>query len=178
MYLAINTIMKISEIESKRTPVSIPQGMATKKMYSTEKQIIEKIWGMKRPRSFKSIQAAFDLLWDHYSQEFNVRKPKPLVRFGPGTKYHGRYLSYTMPLKGGMQVIELAPGERNFYVLVHELAHALGPYQHGLRFAQIYHDLLSHETFKELMSTELGQQFLQFLKQEHPAYVRKAYRDR
>jgi hypothetical protein len=74
------------------------------------------------------------------------------------------------------QVIELAPGERNFYVLIHEMVHAFGPSQHGVRFAAIYHDLLNHDTFREMMATPEGIRFLQYLQQEHPAYVRRAYR--
>jgi predicted metal-dependent hydrolase len=61
-------------------------------------------------------------------------------------------------------------------VLVHELAHALGAIQHGVRFAQLYHDMLQHDTFKEMMSTEDGQKFMQYLKVEHPKLVRRAYR--
>jgi len=103
----------------------------------------------------------------------------PEVQFGSGTKYHGRYLSYTIARERGQPwLIELAPGQRNFYVLIHELAHALGPVQHGVKFAEVYHDLLSHETFKDIMSSPLGQKFLTFLKSEHPEFVKKAYRSR
>jgi predicted metal-dependent hydrolase len=171
--------MIITEIVKPRTPASIPQGVATRKMYGTEKQIIEKIWGMNRPRSLKNIQVAFKLLWDHYSPLYNVYRKMPEVQFGPGTKYRGRYLSYTIARERGQPwLIELAPGQRNFYVLIHELAHALGPVQHGVKFAEVYHDLLSHETFKDIMSSQLGQKFLNFLKSEHPEFVKKAYRSR
>jgi hypothetical protein len=166
--------MKIMEVTQKRTPASVPQGMATRKLYGTESAIIEKIWDMKRPRSLKTLQVAMKVLWDHYAPKYKVRWKMPELRFGPGTKYHGRYLSYTY----GMEYIELAPGERNFYVLIHELVHALGAVQHGVRFAEIYHDLLTHETMRELMDNELGAKFLNFLKNEHPQYVRRAYRNR
>ena len=75
-------------------------------------------------------------------------------------------------------LIELAPGGRNWYVLAHELAHALGPSEHGIGFARVYHDLLNHRTFKTIMSTPRGQEFLEYLRVEHPRQVRRIYRRR
>ena len=177
--------MKIMELIQKRTPASIPQGMATRKLYGTEAQIIEKIWGMKRPRSLKALQVAMKVLWDHYAPKYASRKRMPELRFGPGTrmrpaKYRDNrsHVSYTGGDYGGPDIIEFAPDERNFYVLIHELVHALGAIQHGVRFAQIYHDVLSHETTREIMNTPLGTKFMNFLKNEHPEFVKRAYRNR
>lgn len=166
--------MRFEEIKKPRSAAT-KQAMATRTLYKKEVDIIERIWAMRRPRSLKTLQAALDLLWDHYAPLVGTRRIKPELRFGSGTKYHGRYYSYTMDTHPG-QVIELAPGERNFYVLIHELVHAFGPSQHGVRFAEIYHDLLQHDTFKEMMTTPEGQKFLIYLSQEHPKFVRKAYR--
>lgn len=167
--------MRIQEVTPPRRSAATKQAMATRRLYRREAEIIEQIWDMRRPRSLKTLQAALDLLWDHYAPILGTRTRKPDLRFGPGTQYHGRPLSYTMNTYPG-QVIELSPRERNFYTLVHELVHALGPSQHGVRFAQVYHDLLSHETFREMMSTPEGIRFLEYLKQEHPQFVRRAYR--
>lgn len=167
--------MYTSEVVERPRSISTKQGMATRNLYKSESDMIEQIWGMRRPRSMVALQTALDMLWEHYAAVVNSRRRKPDLRFGPGTKYHGRSLSYTVDTDPG-QVIELAPGERNFYVLIHELAHALGPSQHGLRFAQIYHDVLSHRTFREMMSSPEGQRFLQYLQHDHPRQVRRIYR--
>jgi predicted metal-dependent hydrolase len=166
--------MRIQEVTPRRSRAT-KQAMATRRLYQTEAKIIEQIWAMRRPRSLRTLQAALDLLWDHYAPLVGTRRLKPRLRFGPGTRYHGRSFSYTMDTRPG-QLIELAPDERNFYVLIHELVHAFGPSQHGIRFAQIYHDLLQHDTFREMMSTPEGMRFLDYLRQEHPRYVRRAYR--
>ena len=170
--------MKIMELTQKRTPASVPQGIATRKLYGQEKNVMEKIWGMNRPRSLNNLRVALKVLWDHYAPKYNVTKSMPEVVFGPGVKYHGRYLSYTGGDYGGPDKIELCPGQRNFYVLIHELVHALGPVQHGVKFAEVYHDLLSHKTTKDIMRSPLGQKFMTFLKNEHPEFVKRAYRNR
>ena len=164
--------MRIQEVTRSR---AARQAVVTRRIYQREGELIERVWAMRRPRSLPTLQAALDLLWDHYVPVFGTRRRKPLLRFGPGVRYHGRYLSYTQDTDPG-QVIELAPGERNFYVLTHELAHSLGAIEHGVRFAEIYHDLLDHETFRDMMSTEQGQRFLRYLRDEHPRFVRRAYR--
>lgn len=165
--------MRYNDIKPKRS-VATKQMMATRRLYDTEVKLIEKVWDMRRPRSLKSLQATLDLLWDHYGG-----KPgrKPTLRFGPGTKYHGTYYSFTRDTSPG-QEIELAPGQRNFYVLIHEMVHALGPSQHGLRFAEVYRDLLRHDTFHDMMSTPEGELFLHYLDFEHPYHVRRAYKNR
>ena len=171
------------ERETKQATESAPprsvatkQAMTTSCLYRNE-DLIEQVWDMKRPRSLPALQAALDLLWDHYAERLGVRMLKPQLEFGAGVKYHGRYLSYTQGLDRGQKIV-LAPGERNFYVLVHELSHALGPSQHGIRFARVYHDLLNHDTFKTIMSTPRGQEFLEYLRVEHPRQVRRIYRNR
>lgn len=163
--------MRLREINKTRS-VATKQGMSTRRLYDTEVRLIEKIWDMRRPRSLQSLQATLDLLWDHYGGRASR---KPQLRFGPGIKYHGHYYSYTTDTSPG-QVIELAPGQRNFYVLIHEMVHALGPSQHGLKFAAIYRDLLRHDTFHDMMSTPEGELFLHYLDYEHPYHVRRAYR--
>mgnify|MGYP003341760735 CR=1 FL=1 len=156
--------------------VATKQAMTTSRLYRNE-DLIEQVWDMKRPRSLQALQAALDLLWDHYAERLGTRMLRPELQFGPGTKYHGRHISYTQSLDRGQKTV-LAPGERNFYVLVHELSHALGPSEHGIRFARVYHDLLNHDTFKTIMSTPRGQEFLEYLRVEHPRQVRRIYRRR
>ena len=162
--------------EAKPRSVATKQAMATRSLYRNE-DLIEQIWDMKRPRSLPALQTALDMLWDHYSKILGARMIKPELQFGTGVKYHGRYLSFTQSLDRGQRIV-LAPGERNLYVLVHELSHALGPSEHGVRFAQVYHDLLNHKTFKKMMQTPAGKQFLEYLRVEHPRQIRRIYRNR
>jgi hypothetical protein len=132
---------------------------------------------MIKEQGLDSLQSKLDLLWEHFARRYKTRRPKPRLRFGPGAQ-HGRFrLSYTTDDADG-QIIELAPRGRNLYVLAHELAHALGPEQHGLKFSKVYHDILTHETFYHAMNSKLGQQFLEYLRTEHPRYVRRVYRFR
>ena len=166
--------MQANEITDRRS-VATKQGMVTRRIYQKESQLIEKIWSIYRPRSLGTLRAALDLLWDYYQPRVGSQRRRPELRFGPGVQYHGKAMSYTQDQRPG-QIIELAPGERNFGVLIHELAHALGAVEHGVRFAQIYHDLLKHRTFREMMSTPEGLRFLEYLKLEHPRFVRRAYR--
>jgi hypothetical protein len=159
------------------TSISCCRARVTRALYHTEAQIIEKIPHMIRARSLSSLQKRLDQIWHDWVTQRGSQRPKPLLRFGPGVR-HGRYrLSYTQDTDPG-QVIELAPGGRNWYVLAHELAHALGPSEHGIGFARVYHDLLNHRTFKTIMSTPRGQEFLEYLRVEHPRQVRRIYRRR
>ena len=155
--------------------ISRKRALVTRALYHHEAQIMERIPGMVREYSQKQLQKQLDLLWAY--SKYYTRRPKPILRFGPGAR-HGRYhLSYTQDIEHG-QVIEMAPGGRNLYVLVHELSHALGPSEHGVRFAQVYHDLLNHKTFKKMMQTPAGKQFLEYLRVEHPRHIRRIYRNR
>lgn len=174
-YLNCLTNMRLFELTNKPRSVATKQAIATKRMYGTEKRLLEKIWDLKRPRNIKVLQATLDMLWKYFGGR---PSRKPELRFGPGTKFHGRYLSYNDNTGKGGQYIELAPGERNFYVLLHELAHALGPEQHGLKFAQIYHELLKHDSFQDMIASPEGELFLHYLDVEHPYWVRRAYRNK
>ena len=161
-------------VKNRKRCLAIKQAMATRSLYQSEYLVLN-IWQMRRLRSLQFLQTVLDVLWNHYSKVFGSRLKKPKLYFGKGIKYHGRYLSYTQSLDYGQEIV-LASNERNLYVLVHELSHAIGSIQHGIRFSQIYHDILQHRIFQKMMSTEDGQKFLQYLKIEHPKIVRKAYR--
>jgi hypothetical protein len=158
-------------------PLRAKRALITRALYLYEFKVIEKISAMIKEQGLDSLQSTLDLLWEHFAPRYKTRRPKPELRFGPGVRHGSFRLSYTMDTAAG-QVIELAPQGRNLYVLAHELAHALGPEQHGVKFSKVYHDILSHEIFYHAMNSKLGQQFLEYLRTEHPRYVRRVYRSR
>lgn len=62
----------------------------------------------------------------------------PVLQFGVGYLQNGKRLSYCE----GRVLIVLSPGERNMQTLLHELVHALGPETHGVRFQELYAELI------------------------------------
>lgn len=66
-----------------------------------------------------------------------TRKPLPEIVAGRGTPYHGRLYSYY----DGTRIV-LARNERQVFVLLHELTHALGHEDHDSRFRRQYETLL------------------------------------
>lgn len=63
--------------------------------------------------------------------------PLPQIVAGQGTRYHGRWYSYY----DGTRIV-LARNERQVFVLLHELTHALGYDDHDAAFLRQYHRLL------------------------------------
>ena len=62
----------------------------------------------------------------------------PEVAFGPGVFWCGQYQSYCL----GNSYVELALGQRNAIVLIHEMTHVLGPGLHNRNFCHLNFDLL------------------------------------
>lgn len=69
--------------------------------------------------------------------ECRVRAPLPRIVAGRGTPYHGRLYSYC----DGTQIV-LARNERQVFVLLHELTHAMGYDDHDASFLRQYQRLL------------------------------------
>lgn len=78
--------------------------------------------------------------------EMTAHRPKnyacPLIVYGKGWPVGTGRASYCE----GRSRVELVRGQRNKMILLHEIAHALGPVNHGDRFVQVYFDLLSRFT--------------------------------
>lgn len=70
-------------------------------------------------------------------RELKVTRPLPEIVAGRGTPYHGRLYSYY----DGTRIV-LARNERQVFVLLHELTHALGHEDHDSRFRRQYQALL------------------------------------
>lgn len=71
--------------------------------------------------------------------------PLPKVIAGRGTLYHGRLYSY---YEDGL--IVLARNQRQSFVLIHELVHALGYDDHDAPFQRRYRDLLRRYLPREM----------------------------
>ena len=69
--------------------------------------------------------------------DLHVRTPLPEIVAGRGTPYHGRLYSYY----DGTRIV-LARNERQAFVLLHELTHALGHEDHDASFRRQYRRLL------------------------------------
>lgn len=71
------------------------------------------------------------------------RMPKTLyVSGGRGTPHGNRLFSYCQKLGTEVRIV-LARPQRNLFVLLHEMAHALGPHDHNRQFARLHLDLLT-----------------------------------
>lgn len=70
-------------------------------------------------------------------KDVDARVPLPQIVAGRGTPYHGRLYSYY----DGTRIV-LARNERQAFVLLHELTHALGHEDHDASFRRQYQQLL------------------------------------
>lgn len=68
---------------------------------------------------------------------YRISHPLPKIVAGRGTPYHGRLYSYY----DGERIV-LARNERQVFVLLHELTHAMGYDDHDARFMRRYLSLL------------------------------------
>ena len=81
----------------------------------------------------------------------------PSIKATRGMKYGDSLTSFC----AGFTEIELARHHRTVLVLLHELTHALGPYQHGAKFVRLYFHLLKkyagyNRWFLEMVASERG----------------------
>lgn len=77
-------------------------------------------------------------IWDAHGP---WNKSLPQIDFGAGTPFGKQRVSYCDYDDG--RRIELAPGQRNLVVFIHEITHALGFGTHGKGFVRRYFKLLA-----------------------------------
>ena len=83
-------------------------------------------------RSMKDLQKKMKRIWKEYKDS-----DFPILFESEGTLYCGKWMSYNMENE-----IHLAPGERDYLTLVHEMCHAMGRDYHGKNFVDLEFDIL------------------------------------
>ena len=83
-------------------------------------------------RSMKHLQKKMEQIWKEYKDS-----DFPILFESEGTLYCGKWMSYNMENE-----IHLAPGERDYLTLVHEMCHAMGRDYHGKNFVDLEFDIL------------------------------------
>lgn len=83
-------------------------------------------------RSMKDLQKKMEQIWKKYKDS-----DFPILFESEGTLYCGKWMSYNMENE-----IHLAPGERDYLTLVHEMCHAMGRDYHGKNFVDLEFDIL------------------------------------
>lgn len=88
-----------------------------------------------RQRSFKQLDK---MLHDIWAVESRPGVTRPRMVYGPGVRHGAAMVSYCL----GVTYIEMAPRQRNYLTLIHEVVHALGVTRHGKKFIARYFPLL------------------------------------
>jgi len=83
-------------------------------------------------RSMKDLQKKMEQIWKEYKDS-----DFPILFESEGTLYCGKWMSYNMENE-----IHLAPGERDYLTLVHEMCHAMGRDYHCKNFVDLEFDIL------------------------------------
>jgi hypothetical protein len=80
----------------------------------------------------KDLQKKMKQIWKKYkNSDF------PILFESKGTLYCGKWMSYNMENE-----IHLAPGQRDYLTLTHEICHAMGRDYHGKNFVDLEFDIL------------------------------------
>ena len=83
-------------------------------------------------RSIKDLQMKMKQIWKKYK-----KSDFPILFHSKGTLYCGKWMSYNMENE-----IHLAPGQRDYLTLVHEICHAMGHDNHDKKFVDLEFDIL------------------------------------
>jgi len=83
-------------------------------------------------RSIKDLQKKMKRIWKEYKNS-----DLPILFKSKGTLYCGKWLSYNLENE-----IHLAPGQRDYLTLVHEMCHAMGHDNHDKKFVDLEFDIL------------------------------------
>ena len=83
-------------------------------------------------RSMKDLQKKMEYIWKQYKDS-----DFPILFESKGVLYCGKWLSYNLENE-----IHLAPGQRNYLTLVHEMCHAMGRDYHDRNFVDLEFDIL------------------------------------
>lgn len=116
-----------------KTPHS--RGVETRRLYRFENLSRAYSAYATKPRSLSFLRRLAAAVWLKHGRR---GLPVPVIEFGDGTPHGGERVSYC----AGYSYINLAQGQRDASVLLHELTHARGHGTHGLGFARKYFDLL------------------------------------
>lgn len=83
-------------------------------------------------RSMKDLQKKMEQIWKEYKDS-----DFPILFESKGTLYCGKWMSYNIENE-----IHLAPGERDYLTLTHEMCHAMGHDYHDKKFVDLEFDIL------------------------------------
>ena len=83
-------------------------------------------------RSIAVLQKKMKQIWKEYKDS-----DFPILFESKGILYCGKWLSYNLENE-----IHLAPGQRDYLTLVHEICHALGHDNHDKKFVDLEFDIL------------------------------------
>ena len=83
-------------------------------------------------RSMKDLQKKMEQIWKEYKDS-----DFPILFESKGTLYCGKWMSYNMENE-----IHLAPCERDYLTLTHEICHAMGRDYHDKKFVDLEFDIL------------------------------------
>ena len=83
-------------------------------------------------RPMKDLQKKMEQIWKQYKDS-----DFPILFENKGVFYCGKWLSYNLENE-----IHLAPGQRNYLTLVHEMCHAMGRDYHDKNFVDLEFDIL------------------------------------
>ena len=83
-------------------------------------------------RPMKDLQKKMEQIWKQYKDS-----DFPILFESKGVFYCGKWLSYNLENE-----IHLAPGQRNYLTLVHEMCHAMGRDYHDRNFVDLEFDIL------------------------------------
>jgi len=83
-------------------------------------------------RSIKVLQKKMEQIWKEYKDS-----DFPILFESKGTLHCGKWMSYSIENE-----IHLAPGQRDYLTLVHEMCHAMGKGYHNKNFVDLEFDIL------------------------------------
>ena len=106
----------------------------TRKLYQ-----LEYLFPPEKDRSMTELSALGKRIWQSESRNM---KMLPSIVAGQGSFYGNKWLSFCFKLPGEAPKIVLSRGQRKHSVLIHEVTHALGYWDHSTSFIKKYFELL------------------------------------
>jgi hypothetical protein len=106
----------------------------TRKLYK-----LETLFPPEKDCSMAELRELGELIWE---KESGNMKMLPEIAAGQGSYYGNCYLSFCYKIANQPPKIILSRQHRKPNVLIHEMTHALGHWNHGIKFVRKYFDLL------------------------------------
>ena len=106
----------------------------TRKLYR-----LEYLFPPEKDSSMRSLVTLGHHIWEQESKDM---KMLPVIVAGQGSYFGDKWTSFCFKLRGEPAKIILSRGQRKRSVLIHEITHALGIWNHGPKFIKRYFDLL------------------------------------